>query len=301
MTYDSVMELYQLRGFARVARGGTLTRAAEELHITQPALSSQIRALEDEFGVQLFERRGRGLALTTVGQTLLSRAEQILELAEHAARELSDTNALKDGTLNIGTNDSNSLQVLPDLLVRFRADYPGVRIRLFNSHSSQVAVWVEDGTVEIGIVTLPLTHRTLVSHPLYERDDVLIVPPGHDLESVDRIAPRDLEAYPFLFLHRGSVSHDRLMEELRRESYGPTDIMQVGSLEVVKRYVELGLGISIVPMINVQHEVRSGRLVARSLPWIPRNVVGVVQRKSAYLSPAANEFVRRLVDHTAPE
>ena len=72
-------------------------------------------------------------------------------------------------------------------------------------------------------------------------------------------------------------------------------------LEVVKRYVELGLGISIVPMINVQHEVRSGRLVARSLPWIPRNVVGVVQRKSAYLSPAANEFVRRLVDHTAPE
>lgn len=300
MIYNYDMELYQLKGFARVARGGTLTKAAEELNITQPALSSQIKALEKEFGVQLFERRGRGLALTAAGRTLLPRAEQLLELVGHAARELSEANALKSGVLHIGTNDSNCLYVLPELLARYKADYPGIRIRLSNSHSSVVASWVLDGTVEIGIVTLPLQKRELLSHPLYERKDVLIFPPGHELEAVGRITPRHLESYPFLFLHRGSVSHGRVMEKLRSESFGPADTMQVGSLEVVKRYVELGLGVSIVPMINVEHEVSGGRLVARSLPWIPRNTVGVVQRKSAYLSPAAKEFVHRLIEYTAP-
>jgi len=181
--YNYDMELYQLKGFARVARGGTLTKAAEELNITQPALSSQIKALEKEFGVQLFERRGRGLALTAAGRTLLPRAEQLLELVGHAARELSEANALKSGVLHIGTNDSNCLYVLPELLARYKADYPGIRIRLSNSHSSVVASWVLDGTVEIGIVTLPLQKRELLSHPLYERKDVLIFPPGHELEA----------------------------------------------------------------------------------------------------------------------
>lgn len=287
-----------MKGFVRIARAGTLTKAADELHITQPALSSQIKALEREFDVQLFERRGRGLVLTDSGKILLERAEQILEMAGLVTQELSEANSLKNGTINIGTNDSNCLYLLPELLLEFRKDYPGIGIRLSNSHSSEVARWVLDGTVEIGIVTLPLQLRGLSAHKLFQREDVLIFPPGHELALVEHIQPRDLESFPFLYLHRGSVSHGRLMEALYRGAYGPAEIMQIGSLEVVKRYVELGMGISVVPKINVQHELAEGTLLCRALPWIPVHSVGVIQRQNAYLSPAARVFVQRLGEFT---
>jgi DNA-binding transcriptional LysR family regulator len=295
------MELYQLRSFVRVVRNGNLTRAAEELHLTQPAVSSQIKLLEEEIGDLLFERKGRGLVLTSAGRTLLTRAEQILALAEEARQEIASMTALEHGSISIGTNDSNCLHVLPEVIAAFKTEYPGVQIHLDNSHSSQVAQWVAEGRAEIGIVTLPILSRELLSDLLYEREDVLICPPDHPLAHQRAIRPADVAGYPLLMLHGGSVSHSRLTQLLTQVGAPLRQIMRVGSIEVIKRYVEIGLGISIVPSLNVAHELAESRLHARNLDWLPRHHVGVIRRRNGYLSPAVHAFLDRVRAHVYRE
>jgi DNA-binding transcriptional LysR family regulator len=291
------VELYQLRSFVRTAQIGNLTKAAAELHVTQPAVSLQIRSLEDELGEKVFERRGRGLFLTPAGRVLLDRAERMLDLADDARREIAALDGLEHGTIEIGTNDSNCLYVLPDVIRGCRSDFPGVQVHLDNSHSSQVAQWVAEGRVEIGIVTLPVVTAQLESEVLYRREDVLICPPDHPLVGSSEIGPSDLQGYPLLLLYSGSVSHSRLLQALSHDSPGPSRVMHVGSIEVIKRYVEIGLGISVIPRLNAQHEIDSSRLYAKPLEWLPAGEVGVVYRKNGYLSPAARVFLDRLRHH----
>ncbi|MFW6289255.1 MAG: LysR family transcriptional regulator [Spirochaetota bacterium] len=293
------MELYQLRSFVKVARLGNLTRAADELHLTQPAVSSQIKLLEEEVGERLLERLGRGIALTGAGERLRERATEILSLADVAKQEIAAITALRRGSISIGTNDSNCLHVLPDVIATFAADYPEVRLHLDNGHSSDVARWVAEGRVEIGIATLPVAGRGLRSERLYDREDVLICRPDHALATEGRVEPVDLARYPLLMLHGGSVSHARLDGILEQANATPERIMRVGSIEVIKRYVEIGLGVSVVPSLNVRFEIAEGRLCARSLEWLPGNQVGIVRRRSGHLSPAARVFVERLRAYVA--
>lgn len=294
------MELYQIRSFVRVARLGHLTRAAGELNLTQPAVSLQVKALEDEIGEKLFERQGRGLMLTSAGAVLLDRAEQILSLVDLAREEIDALGGLTRGTVRIGTNDSNCLYVLPDVIRTFRQEYPSITIDLANSHSSRVAAWVEEGSVEFGVVTLPVDNPALISVELFKREDVLICRPDHPLASRTDLTAGDVLEYPLLLLDSGSLSHRSLVSTLTDADHAPERVMQVGSIDVIKRYVEIGLGVSVVPRLNVEHEIAAGHLVARGLSWLPRHGVGVIRRKNGYLSPAAREFVERLkADATA--
>ena len=288
------MELYQIRSFSRVARIGNLTRAAAELGLTQPAVSLQIKALEDEIGEQLFERQGRRLLLTEAGDLLLERTEQILTLVDLAREEIDALGGLERGSVRIGTNDSNCLYVLPDVIRSFREDYPGISIHLSNSHSSRVAEWVVSGSVEIGVVTLPVDNPALSSLLLFEREDVLICRPDHPLASLGSPKPSDVTGYPLLLLDSASLSHRRLVSTLAESGRAPGQVMRVGSIDVIKRYVEIGLGVSVVPRLNVELEASAGHLVARTLSWLPRHGVGVIRRKNGYLTPAAREFVERL-------
>jgi DNA-binding transcriptional LysR family regulator len=259
----------------------------------------QIKALEESLGEAVFERKGRTLLLTPAGRLLLERAEQILGLIEQTNEEINALKGLERGHLNIGTNDSNCLYILPDLVQQFRRQFPNVELSLTNSHSSQVAAWVSEGAVEFGLVTLPILDMQLESHPLFARQDVLICHPGHSLSEQSTVTPEDLVEYPLLLLDKGSVSRTTLDQTLAQADLTPKTVMQVGSIEVIKRYVEIGLGVSVVPRLNVEHEVRAGRLHAIHLDWLPVSVVGIVQRRKGYLSPAARMFLDMLKEHIA--
>jgi DNA-binding transcriptional LysR family regulator len=293
------MELHQLRGFLTVARLGSFTRAAEELYLTQPALSLQIKALEESLGESVFERKGRTLLLTPAGRLLLERAEQILGLIEQTNEEINALKGLEQGHLSIGTNDSNCLYILPDLVQQFRQQFPNVELSLTNSHSSQVAAWVSNGMVEFGLVTLPILDPQLETWPLFDREDVLICHPDHPLCEQSTVTPKELVQYPLLLLDKGSVSRITLDQTLAQADLTPKTVMQVGSIEVIKRYVEIGLGVSIVPRLNAEHEIRAGRLHAIRLDWLPTSMVGIVQRRKGYLSPAARMFLDMLQDYIA--
>ena len=288
------MDLDQLRGFLETARQKSFTRAAERLFLTQPAISLQVKALETELGERLFERHGKRVILTEAGRMLMRKAQEIFETVEAARQEMADLRELRVGRVCVGASDTNCAYVLPRPVSAYRKAYPGVEIRLIDRMSPGVERLVMDGVVDLGLATLPVSEPRLESDPLFDREDVVIFPPGHPLARSHTIALKDLGSYPLLLLQRGSTSR-ALMDRSFLEAGLVADVaMELGSIEVMKRFVEIGLGIALVPKIAVSSEVREGRVVAGRVADLPIRRVGVVKRAGARLSQAAEVFLQFL-------
>ena len=161
------MDLDQLRGFFETAREKSFTRAAKKLFLTQPAVSLQVKALEEELGERLFERSGKQVILTEAGRLLLGKAEEIFEAVEAAREEVAALKELRVGRVSVGASDTNCAYVLPYSVTAFRGAYPGVEIRLMDRMSPGVAQLVLDGVVDFGLATLPVAEPRLESYPLF--------------------------------------------------------------------------------------------------------------------------------------
>jgi DNA-binding transcriptional LysR family regulator len=189
------------------------------------------------------------------------------------------------------------LYVLPDVVQQFQEQFPNVELHLTNSHSTEVTTWVLEGRVEFGLVTLPILNPHLESQPLFEREDILVCHPDHPLCSQPSVAPEELVEYPLLLLDRGSISRVTLEQMFAQADLIPRVVMELGSIEVIKQYVEIDLGVSIIPRFTAEVEIKEGRLYAVHLDWLPTHTVGVIQRRKGYLSPAARMFLEMLKDH----
>jgi DNA-binding transcriptional LysR family regulator len=289
------MDLNQLASFIQVAQEGSFTRAAEKLFLTQPALSLQIKALEMELGMPLFERRNRQIFLTDVGRMVLARGKEILGVVEQIEQEVATQQGGQTGRVRIGTSDTICLYVLPLIVQSFRTQFPRIDIHLTNKPSDEVAELLKAGAVDFGIVTLPLIDPHLETLPLAQREDVIICHPSHPLaqgENVD-LLPTQLGKYPLLLLEEGGTSRG-LLNQLFVENAISPHVMDLGSIEVIKRYVEIDMGISVVPKVAVREEVKAGRLHTISVPWLPLREIGLVLRRGGYLSPASQQFVAML-------
>ncbi|MBV7336503.1 LysR family transcriptional regulator [Chloroflexi bacterium TSY] len=317
------MELHQLRSFITIVRQGSFTKAADKLFVTQSALSQQIKALEQKLGVSLFEHPRRRIYLTQAGEILRSRAEKMLRLEAEVQEELDGLAGLTRGRLRIGTSDTTCLYLLPTVVRQFRHTYPSIEIHLTNRPSSEVVAALQDGEIEFGIVTLPPNsvsqrddgqrlaslnsdrpmrgtifldrHKVdLDVQHLFWREDILITPPNHPLTQQPIVTVQNLVDYPLLLLERGSSSRAFLDQLFDAAAVVPR-IIDLGSIEVIKRYVEIDLGISIIPRLAVEEEVQANQLQATTLAWLPEREVGWVQRHGAELSPAGREFHRMLI------
>ena len=291
------MDLDRLRGFVETAREKSFTRAAEKLFLTQPAVSLQVKALEDELGEDLFERRGKQILLTEAGRLLFARAETILEMAEQIPQDMAALGELRTGRLSIGASDTNCAYVLPPAVKAFRQAYPGIEIRLTDRMSPEVVRLVLEGAVDFGLATLPVTEPRVKTRPFFIRDDVAICSPTHPLAPEETVDLRSLSECAMLMLERGSTSRglmDRMFAEVGLQ---PHVTMELGSIEVIKRFVEIGLGIAIVPEVAVRDEVTSGRLTALRVTGLPARQVGMVRREGGHLSRAAAAFLKFLEMH----
>ena len=291
------MDLDQLRGFLETAREKSFTRAAEKLFLTQPAVSLQVKALEERLGERLFERRGKQVLLTEAGRLLFSRAEEIFGMVEQAKQDLAALRELRTGRLCIGTSDTNCAYVLPPAVKVFREAYPGVEIRLTDRMSPEVVRLVLEGAVDFGLATLPVRDTRVDAYPLFYREDVVICGLGHPLAERGQVLLQDLGAYPMLMLERGSTSRGLLDRTFAEAGVVPEVAMELGSIEVIKRFVEIGLGIALVPEVAVREEARAKRLRAIRVEGIPVRQVGVVRRTGGHLSPAARTFLGFLEEH----
>jgi LysR family transcriptional regulator, low CO2-responsive transcriptional regulator len=291
----------RLLAFVTVAHEQGFSKAAQVLGKTQSAVSQAVMALEAELGARLFVRDGRSTRLTDAGRVLLEHAERVLDDMARARERLSALGELRSGRLVIGATDTLACYVLPPVLRAFRDRHPGVELRLEHRPSPATAVEVAEWRVDVGIVALPLPagleargrpiEGRVQIEELAPYEDVAICPPDHPLAKKRRVQAAELAREPLLLLDRTTGTRAFLEGAWARDGLRPTVQMEMTSVEVLKRLVELGFGVSIVPSVSVQREVEAGTLVAVKLvePRSGRSV-GLVTPVGSASSPAVAAF-----------
>ena len=297
MIGEYYMELNQLRGFYEIARERSFTRAADKLFLTQPAISLQVKALEEELGEQLFERTRKDILITPAGEILLHRIREVFERLDLAREEIAALQHELRGRLVVGTSDTNCTYILPEILRAFRQQHPYVELDIRNRMSSEIMPLVLNNEVDFGIVTLPVRHRDLVSETLFARSDVFICAPGHELAQRKLVRLEEVGEQPLLALERGSTSRQLLEDDFRRVGVVPEVAMNLGGIDVIKRLVEIGLGVALVPRVAVREEVEAGRLVAVRVRGMAPRQIGLVEHRGRRRGPSALAFLEMVKTH----
>lgn len=278
----------RLRLFDAVLRLGGFSAAARALGITQSSVSQGIAALEADVGQALFDRSSRKPRLTEAGEALRSHAAGVLDALEQTRTALQRLDQVVTGTLLLGATDTLATHVLPPVFAAFRKTHPGVELRLDNRPSPALAEKVAARELDLGVVSLPLPRgspavEALTQVPLVAQRDVVIVPRGHALAKKPKVRLQDLAKFPLVLLDRTTASRAWLERHLAAEKLTPRVAMEMSSLEVLKRLVELDFGISVVPELAVRAE----KLVALPLIGAERRMVGLVMPKAPTRAAAA--------------
>jgi DNA-binding transcriptional LysR family regulator len=241
------MELRQIRYFAEAARLGHFTRAAEAMRVSQPSLSQQIRTLESELGMDLFDRTGRRVRLTSAGETFLVRARRILEEVESARTEIQEFSDLLRGRVTVGALQSAVGSALARLLVAFEELYPGVELNLREQQiTDPMLEMLASGELDLAVghasgIEMP---RGLAAAPLFTEDLVLIISPEHPLSERKRVSLGELKTEPFITFAVGSGIRNTLVAACLQEGFTPRIAFESGATRTL---VSQGLGVSLVP------------------------------------------------------
>jgi DNA-binding transcriptional LysR family regulator len=298
------MDLRRLEIFAKVAELGSFSRAAEALFLTQPTVSEHVRALEDELGVQLLDRLGRGAVATRAGQLLLGYARRILALATEARQAVDQFQGRMSGELIVGGSTIPGEYVLPALVAQFRSKYPEVSITLLIGSSRQVAGWVEDGRVEVGMVGARPGSRALESRELMSDELVVVVGADHGWSGRRTVKLEDVKAEPMIARERGSGSREALETALKGAGAKLADfhvVAEMGSTQAIKQAVRAGVGIAIISQRAVELECRA-RLISclRIDDLMISRAFSVVVHRERSRSPLAQAFLE-FVESQYPE
>ena len=254
------MNFNQLRVFYSVAKNNSVTLAAEELFVTQPAVSIQIHLLEDYYDVKLFSRSGKGITITEEGELFLSYAERIFNLSDEMEEALQQMKSLDKGKLKIGSSRTIGSYYLPQLFEIFKLKYPDIEIHMDISNSSQVIEEILSFQNDIGFIGIDYFDKSLVLEPFIKERLVLITPPDHELTHKKVISFRELNGQKMIMREKGSGTMELIKQELMKNKVSVETVMELGSNEAIKRAVEAGLGVSIISNNVVKREKDQGRI-----------------------------------------
>jgi DNA-binding transcriptional LysR family regulator len=289
------MNFYQLVYFRKVAETKSISRAADELLITQPAVSKQVRALEEELGEKLFDRIGKKVFLTKTGQVLLVHADKILRSMEEAKTAVRDLSEECSGELVIGTSDHISLHRLPGILKSFITSFPKVDLKLRCHRSETILEMVGKNLVDLGVITLPKVSSNLVSKVIWKDPMYLVFPKSHPLAGLKKIRLRDIAGYGMILPETGTTTRKEIDAAFTKKRLIPHVTMEVAYIETIKGLVKVGLGISVLPDKAVEQEVKSGTLLKSKIEDANfSRDLGVVYLKEKFLSRPATEFLKYL-------
>ncbi|HXJ79667.1 MAG TPA: LysR substrate-binding domain-containing protein [Candidatus Methylomirabilis sp.] len=259
---DMTINLGQIRVFEAVTRTGSFAQAAERLGVTPPAVSLQIRQLEEAYGVRLFERLRKRVRLTSVGEELAPYAQRIVALAGDAERALEATRSFAGGRLRIVASATAAAYYLPPLLTRVRQRYPDIRVHLDVANSQRVRERIATLEGDVGVLGVETAHPDLVFERLAEDPLVVVVAPGHPWGRRRRVALAELASQPLILREPGSASRQLVERRLHRVGARADPSMEIASNEVIKRAVEMGNGVSLMSAAIVRREVDAGQLRA---------------------------------------
>jgi LysR family cys regulon transcriptional activator len=290
------MNFQQLRSVREAARRGyNLTEVANALFTSQPGVSRQIRELEDELGVVIFERNGKRLTgLTGPGKGVLTIIERLLVEAEnlqHASQEYADQDS---GTLTVAVTHTQARYALPQVVQSFRAAFPNVRIALQQSAPEHIAECVLSGKADIGIATEGLSaFPDLVSFPCYRWSHVVVAPEGHPLLETTPLRIEDLAKHPLITYDVGFTGRSHIDAAFAAAGQAPDIVLTAMDSDVIKQYVSLGLGVGIVASMAFDHGRDRGLRAIEASHLFAPNVTRLAVRRGAYLRAYAYHFIER--------
>ena len=287
----------QINAFKAVAKHRNFSTAAKKLYRTQSAVSIQIARLEENIGQKLFHRTTRMISLTEAGQILLKCVKGIDHIIDETEQELNDLLEMERGRLKISTSDTTACYRIPGILQEYRKKYPKIEIIVRNSTSLKSIEMVLQGDVDFGIVTLSYLSPELAVIPLFSRSDVLICHPQHKLSGRKKLFLKDLENYSMVLLDRNCSSRRILDDACDRAKVKLNIGMELSSIEVVKSFVAINAGISIVPEVSVRADIDSGKLKVLKITDFEgdkKKKMGVIYRKDRYLSISSKRFLEML-------
>jgi DNA-binding transcriptional LysR family regulator len=285
------MNLHQLRTFESVARNRSFTRAAAELSLTQPAVSVQIRALEESLGAELFERLGRDVGLTQAGGFLLDYARRILALLEEARSAIDDLQGLRRGRVGVATVSTPGAYVLPALLGAFRERYPGIRVTLEVTNRAAVRRRLVDHEADLVIMGRPPEDVDHVAHPFLDNDLVVVAAPDHALAGKRRVPLATLAQEALVVREPGSGTRSAVEEYFQKNGVPHHVGLEVGDTSGVKEAVAEGLGVSVLSRHALRMELALGRLAILDVQGFPlRRQWYVVRSPARRPSRAAAAF-----------
>jgi DNA-binding transcriptional LysR family regulator len=291
------MDFDQLHTFLEIVRLKSFSKAAQTCYRTQPAISAQVRQLEQELRADLFERFGSRISLTTAGRIFAEYAEQMLELRHRAQDSIAELETNPRGELVIAANEATCIYILPTVFSVYREMFPAVQLQVDRSYASRVVEAVAENSADFGLTQLPVDEKRLQVVDIHKDEIRAIVPAGHPLASRKSVEAREVTEF-YLLLPKQGKTRTRLNQWLEPVEDRIRISMELDSTEMMKRFVIAGLGVSFLAISNCREEVAAGRLHAISLapePMVRR--LGLIYRRDKALSKAALGFIQVVMEN----
>ena len=286
------MDVRQLDMFRAVAEEKSFTRAAERLHVSQSAISRQVKLLEDELGGRLLYRGGKGATLTPPGELLLRLANRVHRDMQDVVGQIAETHGLLRGSLTIAGGMTVCMHVLPRVLKQYRRLYKGVELRVVSGPTELVLRLLRAHEVDLALLTLPLAERDMEVVPVLKEEMVVVTAPGHPLSRLRSVDAPAIARFPLILYEAGSNSR-RVQDRLFAEAAVPVKVaMETENVEIIKAMVGAGLGITLIPWAAIAKDAKSGRFAVTRVrgrhlrretgwvylksEWVPRTVTAML-------------------------
>ncbi|WP_373976136.1 HTH-type transcriptional regulator CysB [Chitinibacter sp. SCUT-21] len=295
------MKLQQLRYLVEVAKQGlNVSEAAEKLHTSQPGISKQIRLLEDELGVQIFIRNGKRVVdITAPGREILRIAERILMQSQNLKRIGEEFIQVENGSLTIATTHTQARYALPKVIQAFLQRYPKVRLSIKQGSPTQISEMVVDGSADLAIATEGIDHYSeLAMLNCYDWNRCVIVPKAHPLTTLKRpITIEDIAAWPLITYDFAFAGRSKINRAFEEKNITPNVVLTAIDSDVIKTYVDLGLGIGILAGMAYEPERDTGLTAIDASHLFEKSTTHIGIRKDAYLRGYAYDFIALFAPH----
>ena len=294
------MDFDQLETFLEVARLSSFSRAAERRFRTQPAISSQIRSLEEEVGAKLLDRSGGRVAVTATGKVFQKWAEDTLEQRRVMMLTIAEMHRIPRGEIVVSANEGTCLHILPEVFAEFKRQYPSVAVNVKRSEHNKILEAIIDNSCDFGVVSLPIKDKRYTVVPIHRDELVVITAPKHPLAGKGKATLAEVAEFPLL-LPKVGRTRDGLETLFHERRLKPTVSMELDSSELLKRFVAADVGIGFIPRSNVAEDLKARTLAAVTLSdtTIQRDLA-LVFRKDKALSRAALAFIEIAVKLKTP-
>lgn len=294
------MKLHQMRYIREVARQDlNVSNAAEVLHTSQPGVSKQIQLLEQELGIQIFQRSGKRLTgITEPGQIIIGMAEQILRETENIKRVGEDFTKVDEGSLSIATTHTQARYRLPPAIKGFVERYPNIRLHIHQGNPSQVTAMVAEGEADIGIATEAIANNAdLVALPCYTWNRCIVAPHGHPIFTDQPLTLQKLAKYPMVTYDLGFAGSNTVRLQFEKQGVTPNIVLTAIDSDVIKTYVEMGLGVGLLASMAFDPERDKGLSMLDASGLFPDSTTYLGVRRDAYLRSYLYDFIELLAPH----